>query len=236
MSDQNPAADSRKIMITVLLLFVLPFINEFFLSFIYEYIAGDILYETVAGILYYVTQVLSFVLPYVCFGTVIASVIQHGVKKNTFMVSAAYISLLIPYLCEILVKMILFSNFRDYVVYYLAYTVLNYVLLDGVILTFILFFTVLFKRKIKKRNPLFASYFMTAALLFTVGLIKEAVETVRFIYELLYEYYTPITFNELVSLITSYLMLAAKAAVGYVIMRLSARIADNQVNTGKRRK
>lgn len=224
MNELNPAGKPKKLIIsTVILLIVFPIINYLVLSFVYEYIAGDILYLTGSVILYYATEVLSFALTYICFGMVIASVIKYGVKGCRFVIAAGYTALLLPYLSGMLIKLLLTTDFRDYVWYYIAYTVLNYILLDGVILTAVILFAVLFKKKMKKRNPLYTAFFLTAAVLFAVGLTKEVITTVQFIYELLYEYYSPITFNELVSLISSYLMLIAKAAAGYVMMRLTAQ-------------
>lgn len=226
MNEFNPAEKPKRLIISaVILLIVFPILNYLVMSFVYEYIAGDIVYLTGSIILYYATEAFSFALTYICFGMVIASVIKYGVKGCRFVVAAGYIALLLPYLSGMLIKLILTTDFRDYVWYYLAYTVLNYILLDGVILTVVILFTVLFKKKMKKRNPLFTAFFLNAAILFAVGLTKEVITTVQFIYELIYEYYSPITFNELVSLITSYLMLIAKAAAGYVIMRLTAQYA-----------
>ena len=153
MNELNPAGKSKKLIIsTVILLLVFPIINYLVLSFVYEYIAGDIIYLTGSLILYYATEAFSFALTYICFGMVIASVIKYGVKGCRFVVAAGYIALLLPYLSGMLIKLILTTDFRDYVWYYIAYTVLNYILLDGVILTVVLLFTVLFKKKMKKRG------------------------------------------------------------------------------------
>lgn len=226
MNGISPSEKSKRPVInTVLLLLLFPVFNYLVLSFLYEYIAGDIMRRTEAEILFYVTGALSFALSYICFGVVIASVIKYGVKGSRFEVAAGYAALFLPYLGSILIKLILTTDFRDYAGYYLAYTVLNYILLDGVVLTAVILLTSLFKKKMKKHNPMLASFFLTASILAAVGLTKEIVLTVRFIYELMYEYYTPVTFSELVSLVTSYLMLFAKAVAGYMIMRLTARYA-----------
>jgi hypothetical protein len=218
----------RHITRAVILLFVLPVFNYFILSFVLEYIAGDIMYRTAYVILYYVTEAFSFVLNYICLGFVISSVIRYGVRGCRFTVAAGYIALLIPYIGAMLTELILSTYFYENILYYLAYTALNYILLDAGILTAVILSAVLFKKKLKKRNPLTAALVLCTLILFTVGLVQEIILTVEFIRALLYEYYAPITAGELVSLITSYLMLAVQAAAGYAVMRLTAVYAVNK--------
>lgn len=205
-------------------LIILPVANYFALSFILEYITGDILYRTAETVLFYAIQAFSFALSHICFAFVIVSIMEYGFDR--LVIAAGYLSLFIPYISAFLIKAMTNSYFSDYIRYYIAYTALNYLCIDVIILTSVIFFTALFKTRVKKHDPMYAAFFLTVMLLLAFGLIKQTIFTVEFIYELLYEYYSPITFGELVSLISDYLMLAAKAVAGYIIMRLSARFLN----------
>lgn len=205
----------------VILLFVLPFFNYFILSIVCEYINGDIMYRTAYVILYYMTEAFSFLLNYICLGFVASSVILYGVRGCWFTVAAGYIALLIPYIGATVTRIILTTDFYN-ILYFFTYFALNYILLDAAILTVVILSAVFFKKRLKKSNPLTVVLILCTLILFSVELAREIIQTVEFIRELLYEYYTPITAGELISVITSYLMLVAKAAAGYAIMRLTA--------------
>lgn len=200
---------------------LLPIVDYFLLGYAQMYINGDITKETVFTVLSYVIAAMSYLLPYVTFALVSAALLRYGPKASAPVLVMGYLSLLMPYLGGMGVRFLLTTTFRKLTRYYLSYTLLNYSL-DALVLSAVIAIVLLTKKYCRKRNPLTLTLILVAVGLASVDLVREIALTVDFLYELKYEYYSTMTFNELVSVVTGYLMIALKAVAGFVLMRLTA--------------
>ena len=198
---------------------LLPIVNYGILDYIQQYINGDIQREGFFNVISYIIEAISFALPYVTFALVICAMLTAEGKRKIPYIVMGYFSLFCPYLARMTVQGLLAANFGRLFWYYFFYALLNYAL-DAVILTVVLLCMLYLKKK-KAADALKKGILCAVLLLLLLGLAQEIYMTVSFFYELKYEYYASMTKNELISLITGYLMLAVKAGAGYAIMRLT---------------
>ena len=209
-------------------MFAFPVFVYLILGSIHRYIAGDIVYTSFATVLSYVIGILNFPACYITCGLAAACVVKYNIKNSFAIVCAAYISLSIPFLCRVIIEGIFSSYFSYYIGTYLLEAGINY-LINAVIFTVIIVYCIFKSKKkplgSKKKNPLFGAFVLAAILWFTAGFVQELYYTIAFIYALMYEYYSAITFNELISIITNYTILIVTAISGYIIMRFTAHIA-----------
>jgi len=216
---EKPSNKLRILLWSAVGMILLPFIDYFLLGYAQMYINGDVTKETAFTVLSYVIAALSYLLPYVSFALVGASLMRYGLRGSVPVLVMGYLSLLMPYLGGMGIRFLLTTTFHKLTRYYLSYTLLNYGL-DALILTAVIGIALLAKKYCRKRNPLMLTLVLVAAGMASIDLVREITATAEFLYELKYEYYSTMTFNELVSIVTSYLMIAARGIAGFVLMKL----------------
>ena len=209
-------------LIAVLSLIILPIINYFVLDYFEFYFSGDITKETVNAILSYLSDGLGFVLKYVAFAAVVFATHNLAGRSKAVTVVLSYVSLMIPYASLFFIACFGTTNFASMLEYYLVSTSVN-LAVDYLLCTLILVIAHIIKSKSKIEigKRLIRSIKMAALILFMAELAILVYETVDFVLELKYEYYDTMTPGEAVSVIISYISLAIKTYLGYLLMRVN---------------
>lgn len=228
-SSRNPGTrdaakrpDRRMILAAVVFSLVLPFISAFGLSLLYANIAGDITLGVLPDVLYYAIELLNGLCYYVSIGLLICAVCRFGAggAKSIILIYAAYCA--VPHAGLFFTSMAVYSN--PDVGYYLSYSAVNFAveLLFGAAFVFIgLFFAGRIFAPggmIRPRAPETGALLAAALLNLVYAAAWELYETISFF--LTYDDPTP---REIVSIITSYLIIALTAAAGYAVMYFTSK-------------
>ncbi len=218
--------------------FIMPVVVYVILSVIYTYNYGDITTAFLEMILAYVITILKFPLVYILCGLTCFCIYKYGIKNSVPVITAAYISMLIKYIGEFLNELLFSSYFSSYIFEKTVNLISSY-LLNAAVFTLIILIAYFVSKSKGSGNPkqnknpkktLNIIFISAAAVLFTAGFINTTINVADFIYELKYEYYSSMTANEFVSIVTDYFMLAAEALGGYIIMRLTLVAAALKIN------
>jgi len=214
----------------IVLLVILPLFNGFVLRYLSDYYAGDILHTWVSPMVLYISRILTPTVTYIAFAFLAGSLLYLKPKKALPIIFMSYFALLAPYLGGFMSQFLLSTQFRDYLKYNLAYTAINYLGIDALILTLILAAVLIIKKKCKKQAFFASLASVGILLLFELGL--QTYYTCEFIYEIMYEYYTGISANELISIITDFAIPIIRAVLGFIGVRLIlALIGKNSAKT-----
>lgn len=222
----------------VSLLVILPAITAFGLSYIQDLYAEDIFYGSLSTAAGYTAAVLNALLPYAAFGVTVGCVLYYGARNSIPFIILSYVSLLMPYAGGFFVGYMLSPLVRANLTYYLAYTALNYLAIDAVIMTLVLLASLYAVKRARRKKPVNAkqkkaakpfdalkfSAIASVAVYMVFELCERIYSTAVFIYELKYEYYASPTLNELIAVASDYVTIAAKAAAGFAVILLLASV------------
>lgn len=196
---------------------VLPLLHYGAMEAIYQQIHNDLAFVVWDTILSYWLQIVGDLFP--CFGLAVLTVTLCRAGRDRMVILFAYIGTLLPYLCMLAALFLADAAFFAHIGRYLLYLLFP-ALEDILLLTLVLFLCLVFLRARAARDRLHTVQYLTAVLLLFRALIPEVVTTIRFIYEILYEYYDVITSADVVEIVLNYLYRIAIVVASFGIMRL----------------
>lgn len=212
-------ADLRRCRIAALIVFLaLPLLHYGALEALYQRIHNDIAFAAFDMVLSYWLQIIGDLFP--CFGLAVLTVTLCRARRDRTVMLLSYIGTALPYLCMLVALLIMDPDFWANLGQYLLYLLFPFAE-DMLMLTLVIFLCLLLCRLPEERDRLHTVQWLTAVLLLFRALIPEVVATVRFVHEMLYEYYDVITGADVLEIVLNYLYRIAIAAASYGIMRLA---------------
>ena len=219
-------AKTRLTVLSIVFFLVLPILSGGALTFILSKINGDVLYEDVSSFLDSAKYVIDWIIMYFSLALLCVSVISRRRILRTIILYA--VSLLIPYAGSFIATALLTTDFASMLSFYAVQSIIG-LTGNALIMASAAVISMLLRRGTERRtaigqtvggalipfkNPFATSFFAVCIILLVVNILREVTITVSFFED----YGATATTDEIVSMVTAYLLFFAYAVLGWFVM------------------